>query len=180
MGRSWESEAKKKRKDNVGVLLRRLDKTHHGKPVSLPATNISMPPTISHTLFLGVELATDQLRAVLLDDQLDILGVSSSHLPSRSPFTMSISPARPRPNVGDKRASRTISQPALVACFHDKEAFYELYNALTNKAIDLYARAGRRKFALKLHGSLAALDVYATLLSLTVCKLLMRCAGIAG
>ncbi|KZV72948.1 hypothetical protein PENSPDRAFT_628128 [Peniophora sp. CONT] len=92
--------------------------------------------------------------------QLDILGVSAGHLPSRAPFTMSISPERPRPNAVDKRASRTISQPALVACFNDAEAFYELYNALTNKAIDLYARAGRRKFALKLHGSLAALDVH--------------------
>lgn len=92
--------------------------------------------------------------------QLDILGVSAGHLPPRAPFTMSISPDRPRPNVGDKRASRTISQPALLACFQDAEAFYELYNALTNKAIDLYARSGRRKFALKLHGSLAALDVY--------------------
>ena len=33
------------------------------------------PNLLSHTLFLGVELATDQLRAVVLDDQLDILGV---------------------------------------------------------------------------------------------------------
>jgi hypothetical protein len=31
---------------------------------------------------------------------------------------------------------------------------------LTNRAIDMYVKAGRRKFALKLHGSLAALDVY--------------------
>ena len=85
--------------------------------------------------------------------------------------------------MGDKRASRTISQPALVACFHDKEAFYELYNALTNKAIDLYARAGRRKFALKLHGSLAALDVCVPLPLLTSSLLYRadpRCAGTAG
>ena len=82
---------KKKRKDNVGVLLRRLDKTHHGKPVSLPATNISMPPTISHTLFLGVELATDQLRAVLLDDQLDILGVENVDFDAELPEYQSVS-----------------------------------------------------------------------------------------
>lgn len=41
----------------------------------------------------------------------------------------------------------------------DREAFYELYVDTTNRAIDMYAKAGRRKFALKLHGSLAALDV---------------------
>lgn len=41
----------------------------------------------------------------------------------------------------------------------DKEVFYEAYVKLTNRAIELYAKAGRRKFALKLHGSLAALDL---------------------
>lgn len=42
----------------------------------------------------------------------------------------------------------------------DKEAFLEAYVSLTNRAIELYANAGRRKFALRMHGSLAALDVY--------------------
>ena len=37
--------------------------------------------------------------------------------------------------------------------------------AITNRAIDLYAKGGRRKFALKLHGTLAALDVCAHFLS---------------
>ena len=38
-------------------------------------------------------------------------------------------------------------------------AFNELYLALTNRAIDLYAKSGRRKFALKLHGNLAAFEL---------------------
>lgn len=41
----------------------------------------------------------------------------------------------------------------------DKDIFYELYISVTNRSIDMYAKAGRRKFALKLHGSLAALDM---------------------
>ena len=53
-----------------------------------------------------------------------------------------------------------ISQPELLTALEDKEAFYSLYVGLTNRAIDLYAKAGRGKFALKLHGCLAALDVY--------------------
>jgi hypothetical protein len=38
-----------------------------------------------------------------------------------------------------------------------------LYTKLTNRAIDAYVKAGRRKFAVKLHGSLAALDVFVTI-----------------
>ena len=131
------------------MLTRTLDNAGHVQHIVL----------VDHDAY-AVRGASPELIE-LARHQLDILGVSAGHLPSRVPFTMSISPERPKPNVGDKRASRTISQPALLACFNDPEAFYELYNALTNKAIDLYARAGRRKFALKLHGSLAALDVCA-------------------
>jgi hypothetical protein len=41
----------------------------------------------------------------------------------------------------------------------DPASFYELYIAITNRAIDLHAKAGRKKFALRLHGDLAALDM---------------------
>ena len=41
----------------------------------------------------------------------------------------------------------------------DTATFHEQYIRLTNKTIDLYVKAGRRKFALKLHARLAALDV---------------------
>ena len=39
--------------------------------------------------------------------------------------------------------------------------FYDLYVNLTNRTIDAYAKGNRRKFAVMLHGKLAALDVYA-------------------
>jgi trafficking protein particle complex subunit 10 len=58
-----------------------------------------------------------------------------------------------------RRESRTISNSELLKCLGDQAAFYDLYIKLTNRAIDTYVKAGRRKFALRLHGSLAALDV---------------------
>lgn len=53
----------------------------------------------------------------------------------------------------------TITRTELLASLSDRDALYDLYVNVTNRAIELYATAGRRKFALKLHGSLAALDV---------------------
>ena len=47
-----------------------------------------------------------------------------------------------------------------MASLQDKEIFYENYVNLTNRAIGLYQGAGRRKFALRLHADLAALDLY--------------------
>ena len=52
-----------------------------------------------------------------------------------------------------------ISKAELLTGLEDKDAFYDTYIKTTNRAIELYASAGRRKFALKMHGSLAALDV---------------------
>lgn len=47
----------------------------------------------------------------------------------------------------------------MLKALDDREAFYSTYIKITNRAIELYAAGGRRKFALKMHGSLAALDV---------------------
>ena len=47
----------------------------------------------------------------------------------------------------------------LNTAFSNKQAFYELYTAVTNRAIDFYAKSSRRKFALRLHGTLSALEV---------------------
>jgi hypothetical protein len=58
-----------------------------------------------------------------------------------------------------KRESQVISNPELLECLGNQTAFYDLYIKLTNRAIDTYVKAGRRKFAVKLHGSLAALDL---------------------
>lgn len=38
-------------------------------------------------------------------------------------------------------------------------AFYDLYVNLTNRTIDTYAKGNQRRFAVMLHGKLAALDV---------------------
>ena len=65
-----------------------------------------------------------------------------------------------------KRVSQVISNPELLECLGNQTAFYDLYVKLTNRAIDAYVKAGRRKFAVKLHGSLAALDVLVTKLFL--------------
>jgi len=54
----------------------------------------------------------------------------------------------------------TFENETLNTAVNDREAFYKLYIAVTNRAIDLYAKSGRRKFALKLHGNLAALELY--------------------
>lgn len=58
-----------------------------------------------------------------------------------------------------ERSVGQISNAELVSSFNDREEFYDLYSRTTQRAIDMFAKAGRRKFALRLHGSLAALDV---------------------
>lgn len=77
-------------------------------------------------------------------------------LPARPPFSNALPSSRKRDGKGslDK-----ISNQDLKAALEDKDAFFEMYVTLTKRAIELYANAGRRKFALRMHGSLAALDV---------------------
>ncbi|KIP08175.1 hypothetical protein PHLGIDRAFT_88626 [Phlebiopsis gigantea 11061_1 CR5-6] len=92
--------------------------------------------------------------------QLDILGVDFDFLPSQPPFSDALPTDRSERNHEVSPESLdTISNPDLQTALQDKEAFYEMYITLTNRAIELYATAGRRKFALRMHGSLAALDV---------------------
>ncbi|EIW60047.1 uncharacterized protein TRAVEDRAFT_164477 [Trametes versicolor FP-101664 SS1] len=93
--------------------------------------------------------------------QLDVFGIAAGHLPNKPPFCLALSSNYTGPQESQiKEASETISRTDLASALVDVDAFYELYVAITNRAIELYAAAGRRKFALKLHGSLAALDVY--------------------
>ncbi|TFK43010.1 trafficking protein particle complex subunit 10 [Crucibulum laeve] len=87
--------------------------------------------------------------------QLDLIGLKCGHLPERPPFSVSSSRKSRNSTSGGK-----ISNPELLKAIDDRDAFYELYVGTTNRAIDMYAKAGRRKFALKLHGSLAALDLH--------------------
>ncbi|KAF8911173.1 trafficking protein particle complex subunit 10 [Gymnopilus junonius] len=98
-------------------------------------------------------------KGELLDlarSQLDVVGIEAGHLPRTSPFSISLISSRSLP-VGTKLH---FSNESLDAAVNAPEAFYKLYVAVTNRAIDLYAKSGRRKFALKLHGNLAALELH--------------------
>ncbi|KAJ7751971.1 trafficking protein particle complex subunit 10 [Mycena metata] len=93
----------------------------------------------------------------LARNQLDIIGVKVGHLPIRPPFCNS---SRPPPCSGSPDSEKKISSTDILESIENKDKFFETYVEITNRAIDMYAKAGRRKFALKLHGSLAALDVH--------------------
>lgn len=90
--------------------------------------------------------------------QLDIIGIRKGYLPSRPPFSIALPPPPPRSSKGE-RSSRKISRQELLAAVSDRDALFDLYVTIANRAIEYYATAGRRKFAIKLHGNLAALDV---------------------
>jgi trafficking protein particle complex subunit 10 len=83
-----------------------------------------------------------------------LLGVDTEHLPAKPPFVSSDRTSRP-----NNLAKMSISNTSIVAALQSSDAFYELYTHTTNRAISLYTKSGRKKFALKLHGSLAALDL---------------------
>ncbi|KAJ7273596.1 trafficking protein particle complex subunit 10 [Mycena haematopus] len=93
----------------------------------------------------------------LARNQLDIIGVKVGHLPARPPFSNS---SRPPSSSGSATSDKKISSSHILECIQNRDTFYETYVEITNRAIDMYAKAGRRKFALKLHGSLAALDLH--------------------
>ncbi|KAJ7905373.1 trafficking protein particle complex subunit 10 [Mycena olivaceomarginata] len=93
----------------------------------------------------------------LARNQLDIIGIKVGHLPARPPFSNS---SRPPSSSGSAASDKKISSSDILECIQTRDTFFETYVGITNRAIDMYAKAGRRKFALKLHGSLAALDVH--------------------
>ncbi|KAJ7156089.1 trafficking protein particle complex subunit 10 [Mycena crocata] len=93
----------------------------------------------------------------LARNQLDIIGVKVGHLPTRPPFSNS---PRPPSSSGSAASEKKISSTDILESIQHRDTFYDTYVEITNRAIDMYAKAGRRKFALKLHGSLAALDVH--------------------
>ncbi|PPR03937.1 hypothetical protein CVT26_001142 [Gymnopilus dilepis] len=98
-------------------------------------------------------------KAELLDlarSQLDVVGIIAGHLPRAPPFSISLTSSHDLPPDTPLR----FSDDSLNAAVKATETFYKLYVAVTNRAIDLYAKSGRRKFALKLHGNLAALEFH--------------------
>ncbi|KAJ3796702.1 trafficking protein particle complex subunit 10 [Lentinula aff. detonsa] len=100
-------------------------------------------------------------KAELLElgrNQLDVLGIEKQYLPCKPPFSSALLVSRPE--HAQPKSTESISNPQLLTALKDQDTFYDLYILITNRAIDLYAKSGRRKFALKLHGSLAALDLH--------------------
>ncbi|KAI6036383.1 trafficking protein particle complex subunit 10 [Pisolithus microcarpus] len=96
----------------------------------------------------------------LAKSQLDILGVKVGHLPPKPPFSMAVQTVSTNPSspLPERNPSQRISKYEILLAVGDSEVYYDLYCTISNRAIDMYVKAGRRKFALKLHGCLAALD----------------------
>ena len=91
------------------------------------------------------------------------------HLPNKLPFSLSWHESGGTPRFADGQPLSTkISRKELVEALSDQQAFDKLYIETTQRAIDMYAKGHRRKFALKLHGSLAALDLYVHVNTLTL------------
>ncbi|KAF8810122.1 hypothetical protein BYT27DRAFT_7135471 [Phlegmacium glaucopus] len=88
--------------------------------------------------------------------QLDIIGIEAGYLPPTPPFSTALSMDKQlQPGTKIQFINETLN-----TAVSNQQAFYELYAAITNRAIDFYAKSGRRKFALKLHGTLSALEVH--------------------
>ncbi|EIW85047.1 hypothetical protein CONPUDRAFT_47585 [Coniophora puteana RWD-64-598 SS2] len=96
----------------------------------------------------------------LARNQLDVLGVVAGHLPHKPPFNSYVPPKSPPTRPSHGRTASRINKYQIMLAIGDKDAFYDLYCTTSNRAIDMYVKAGRRKFALKLHGSIAAMDAY--------------------
>ena len=79
------------------------------------------------------------------------------HLPASLPFFVSAA-ALATTEGNDTHSSQKLSRAEILSAIKDQAAFYDLYVNLTNRTIDTYAKGNRRKFAVMLHGKLAALD----------------------
>ncbi|KAH8829685.1 trafficking protein particle complex subunit 10 [Flagelloscypha sp. PMI_526] len=89
--------------------------------------------------------------------QLDVIGVKQGHLPRIPPFSTDPTDTS-FDHIQTTDSKDSVANASFTESITDKDRFYELYTATTNRAIKSYADGGRKKFALKLHGSLAALE----------------------
>ena len=80
------------------------------------------------------------------------------HLPTSLPFSVS-EIALETAGQNKRYSAQGISRAEILSAIKDPAAFYDLYVNLTNRTIDTYARGNRKKFAVMLHGKMAALDV---------------------
>lgn len=75
-------------------------------------------------------------------------------LPNHEPESEPDSPTTPT-----EPSETKITSDILLESISSQASFDKLYTDITNRAIDLYVKGGRRKSALKLHGILAALHL---------------------
>jgi len=130
-------------------------KADGSKSNSLFASKGELYETARRQVGTGVSFEYD--HSYQTNSQLDIIGVRAGHLPLNPPFSVKLASG----NAISKSSSDTsISNEDLLRVTNDREDFYKLYIDVTNRAISAYTKAGRRKSGLKLHGSLAALDLY--------------------
>ncbi|EJD35236.1 hypothetical protein AURDEDRAFT_175698 [Auricularia subglabra TFB-10046 SS5] len=73
-------------------------------------------------------------------------------------------PSRPSTPTSTSSAS-TVERAGKISCepipdvIKSREPFNKLYVSVTNRAIAMYGKGGRRNFPFKLHGCVAALDL---------------------
>ncbi|KAG8828096.1 hypothetical protein FRC17_007623 [Serendipita sp. 399] len=94
-------------------------------------------------------------------NQLDKIGIHLGFLPNKPPFSLSwhTSEEKVTPRFANgETVNSKITREELVSTLRNQNSFDSLYVSTTQRAIEYYVEGKRRKFALKLHGDLAALD----------------------
>lgn len=101
----------------------------------------------------------DDLSACSL--QLDVLGVQKGYLPREHPFSMSLEGVEDESATangeGTERPMQITRQDLLVS-LDSQDSFDKFYLDVTNRAIAAFQKCGRKRSALKLHASVAALE----------------------
>lgn len=93
--------------------------------------------------------------------QLDKIGIGAGHLPLIHPFSMSINESVVEVSSDAARDAGNrppVSRRDLLDAIASRDVFDKLYIDLTNRSIQAYQAAGRKRCSLKLHASLAALE----------------------
>ncbi|KAG8967746.1 hypothetical protein FRC05_001925 [Tulasnella sp. 425] len=109
-------------------------------------------------------ISLNAAKAELLDlarAQLDKVGIRRGYLPPVHPFSMSLpssSDLNPPQYPPSEPVEARISSQDLIEALRGRDEFDRLYITTTNRTIQTYNSCNRRRFALKLHASLAALD----------------------
>ena len=89
--------------------------------------------------------------------------MAAGHLPRSHPFSMSLNEMAEAGSLPDSPGSAAdrppVSRKDLLEAIEDRDVFDKLYIDLTNRSIKAYQLGHRKRCSLKLHASLAALEV---------------------